>query len=99
MADVPLETRHQNDPDFGGSLERSKTDEDGRFKIELPVGVAYSVTCQTNKIFRVVIVKDLENTEPKNIDVGEIVVDDMAKRWSTLKSKNEPVITDLTSVE
>ena len=90
-------TRHQNDPDSMGSLKPSKTDEDGRFKIELPVGVAYTVTCQANKIFR--IVEDLENTEPKNIDVGEIVVDDMAKRWSTLKSKNKPVITDLTSVE
>lgn len=97
MADVPLTTRHQNDPDFGGSLERCKTDEDGRFKIDLPVGVSYSIICQTNKFFRVV--KDLENAEPRSIDLGDIVVDDMAERWSTLKSKNEPVITDLTSVE
>jgi hypothetical protein len=42
-------------------------------------------------------VEDLENAEPKNIDLGEVVVDDMAEQWSTLKAKNEPVITDLTS--
>ena len=95
MGDVPLETRHQNDPDFMGSLERSKTDEDGRFEIEMPVGVAYSIICRTNKTFR--IVEGLENAEPKNIDLGEVVVDDMAERWSTLKAKKEPVITDLTS--
>ena len=61
----------------------------------MPVGVSYSIICRTNKTFRVV--EDLENAEPKKIDLGEVVVDDMAERWSTLKAKKEPVITDLPS--
>lgn len=94
LQNVPIEIRHRNDPDFMGSLDPSQTDDDGRFKIELPVGVAYSGICRTSKTFR--IVENLENERPKNIDLGELVVDDLAERWSTVKARSEPIITDLT---
>lgn len=93
VAGVMLDTRHQNDPDFMSSLERVTTDESGRFRIELPVGVAYSVVAQSQKPLRVV--ENLENDEPRRIDLGDLVVDDNAKRWSNMKALREPVITSL----
>ncbi|MEL6105545.1 MAG: M56 family metallopeptidase [Planctomycetota bacterium] len=95
LADVPLETRHQNDPDFTSSLERASTDQDGRFKIEMPVGVSYSIICRTNKTFRVQ--ENLENPEPRKIDLGDVIVDEIAERWSVLKAEKAPVISDLSA--
>ena len=88
-----IETNHQNDPDIGSSLTTVATDEEGRFEINAPVGVSYSINVQAEKYFR--LVKDLEVMEPKLIDLGDFTVDEDAENWAMVEAKHKPVITDL----
>lgn len=97
LANVTVEARHDNNPDFMNSLQQVQTDQDGRFKYLLPVGTSYTVIGQMEKYFQVV--KDLENERPQSIELGDLVVDPDAERWAPAKPKQDPVITDLVAAE
>ncbi|QDT99972.1 M56 family metallopeptidase [Gimesia aquarii] len=95
LANVALETRHQNDPFMGGSLPQTQTDKDGRFDYPLPTGTSYKILTKMDKYF--IVMEELGNPKPKNIDLGDLILDPDAERWSNLKAKREPVISDLAS--
>ena len=89
-----LDTRHQNDPSSIASLPQVQTDKQGRFDYPLPTGTSYKIlTVIGDEYF--IVVKELENPEPKNIDLGDLVLDPNAEAWAISKAKREPVITDL----
>lgn len=96
LANAFLETRHQNDPHMGGSLPGTQTDDKGRLDYTLPTGTNYKILAHTDNNY-FVIVKDLENPTPKNIDLGDLVLDPEAEDWSQAKAKREPIITELIS--
>ncbi|QDT92183.1 M56 family metallopeptidase [Gimesia algae] len=91
-----LETRHQNDPYMIGSLPETQTDNEGRFDYTLPTGTNFKILARTDNNY-FIIVKDLENPMPKNIDLGDLIIDPEAKSWSQAKAKREPIITELIS--
>lgn len=96
LANTFLETRHQNDPYMGGSLPETQTDDKGRFDYTLPTGTKYEIFARPeNKYF--IVVKELDNPTPKNIDLGDLIVDPEAEYWSQAKAKRKPVITELIS--
>jgi len=95
LANAPLETRHQNDPSSIASLPQTQTDKEGRFDYLLPTGTTYKILTQKNKYF--IMVNELKNPEPKHIDLGDLILDPEAERWSKAKAKRKPVITDLVS--
>ncbi|WP_417387088.1 M56 family metallopeptidase [Gimesia sp.] len=96
LANSYLETRHQNDPNIGGSLSQVQTDSEGRFDYSLPTGTDFKILSIINNNYFVVM-KNLENPDPKHIDLGDMVIDPDAEDWSQAKAKREPVITELIS--
>lgn len=96
LANAFLDTRHQNDPSSIASLPHVQTDKQGRFDYPLPTGTSYQIlTVIGDEYF--IVVKELKNPEPKNIDLGDLVLDPDAEAWAISKAKREPVITDLVS--
>lgn len=96
LANTFLNTNHQNDPAMGGSLPQAQTDKEGRFDYPIPTGTTYEIrTVIGDKYF--IVMKELKNPEPKNIDLGDLVLDPDAEEWTKAKAKRKPVITDLVS--
>ena len=94
LSEIRMEARYQIDPEVGSRVKTAQpSDADGRFEWKLPVGTAYTIVCQNDN--NSIIKKDLEVEQPQLIDLGDLIVDPDAKRWTLAKPKQEPVVKDL----
>ena len=96
IANAVIQASHQNDPDFSASLQQVRTNKDGEFEYELPVGVKYNIQVQVEGNIRTMDQVDLTE-KPMRIDVGELEYDEHDKRWTKLKSKRAPKMTNIVA--
>lgn len=94
LAAVPIEARHNNDPEFTSSIyPNPKTTADGTFRYPLPVGATYKLIGQSEKF--ITVASDLEVAQPAHIDLGDLIVDPDGKRWAKVKPKREPTVQQI----
>lgn len=81
---------YRTNPESGSSINPdSRSDDNGRFKIWLPVGTEFHLVAKNEQI----TIGRIELTKPVNVDYGELTVDRKATGWTTAKAKSPPTIT------
>ena len=93
IVDLEPEIRYYPEPLIAGNVPAdSRTDANGDFEVQIPVGQTYSILGNNNgKYFG--IAKDLKIEKSQHIDLGDLVVEGK-EDWAPAKPKRDPVISD-----
>lgn len=93
IADLEPEVRYTPEPGFGANVPvDSRTDADGTFEIQIPVGQTYRILGVNDGMY-FVMMNELKVDKPQNIHLGDLVVEGK-ENWAPAKPKHDPVISD-----